>query len=442
MEKSINKNSLKELSSVLIFTYYWPPSGGSGVQRWVYFAKYMKHYGFRPIIVTVDPKSASFSSIDLSLEKEIENIQVYRTRSREVLKLYKFLFKNKSKKPFPQGEFSNKGFLSKIIAFIRGNFFIPDARKGWNSFAIRAGEEILKKEKIHSVITTGPPHSTHLIGLQLREKFKFNWLIDLRDPWTDIFYLKDMYRMSWANSIDLKYEKKVLNSADAILTTAKKNFHKQLREKIIDKNKPFYNIYNGYDDESFSKIKSKYSETFTLGYIGLLTENHNYKQLIYSLSSIKETHPDINIQFCFAGSTSKEIINEFSKVVSVLNHGYVIHNKAVSLMKSSHVLINFLFNQSGYSTMISGKLIEYMATGNPVLVIGDLNSEVSDLMKISPNSSICLSNDTKSIKDYILKMYNLWIEDKLESKLPVGIEKYTRKFTSKELCNILKAMPK
>ena len=433
---------MKELLKVLIFTYYWPPSGGSGVQRWVYFAKYMKDYGFRPIVITVDPKSASFSSIDLSLEKEIEKIQVYRTRSREILKLYRFLFKTKSEKPFPQGEVSNKGFLSKIIAFIRGNFFIPDARKGWNSFAIRTGEEILKKEKIHSVITTGPPHSTHLIGLKLREKFKFNWLIDLRDPWTDIFYLKDMYRMSWAKSIDSKYEKKVLNSADAILTTAKINFHKQLREKIIDKNKPFYNIYNGYDHEIFSKIKSEDKQTFTLGYIGLLTENQSYKKLINALRSIKETHPNININFCFAGSTSKEIIDEFSEVVSVENHGYIIHDQAVSLMKSSHVLINFLFNQSGYSTMISGKLIEYMATGNPVLVIGDLNSEVSDLMKISHNSSVCLSNDTTSIKDYILKMYNLWIENRLQSKLPVGIEKYSRKFASQELCNILKAMPK
>ena len=115
MEKSINKNSLKELSSVLIFTYYWPPSGGSGVQRWVYFAKYMKHYGFRPIIVTVDPKSASFSSIDLSLEKEIENIQVYRTRSREVLKLYKFLFKNKSKNLSRKENFQIKDFCQRLL---------------------------------------------------------------------------------------------------------------------------------------------------------------------------------------------------------------------------------------------------------------------------------------------------------------------------------------
>ncbi len=160
------------------------------------------------------------------------------------------------------------------------------------------------------------------------------------------------------------------------------------------------------------------------------------------MRSIKETHPNININFCFAGSTSKEIIDEFSEVVSVENHGYIIHDQAVSLMKSSHVLINFLFNQSGYSTMISGKLIEYIATGNPVLVIGDLNSEVSDLMKISHNSSVCLSNDTTSIKDYILKMYNLWIENRLQSKSPVGIEKYSRKFASHELCNILKAMPK
>ena len=168
--------------------------------------------------------------------------------------------------------------MSKIIAFIRGNFH-PYARKGWNSYAIRVGEEILKKEKIPTVITSGPPHSSHLIGLHLREKFKFNWLIDLRDPWTDIFYLKDMYRMKWAENLDSKYERKVLNSSDAILTTAKKNFHRQLKEKIIDKNKPIYNIYNGYDDESFS---NKNQRNFTLGYIGLITENQNYKQLIYS----------------------------------------------------------------------------------------------------------------------------------------------------------------
>lgn len=431
---------MKSLPKVLIFTYYWPPSGGSGVQRWMYFAKYMNQYGFEPIVITVDPKSASFNSIDLSLEKEVENINVYKTRSREVLKIYRFLPGNKSKQSFPQGEVSNKGFLSKLFAFIRGNFFVPDARKGWNSFALKIGEEILTKEQIHSVITTGPPHSSHLIGLRLKRKFKFNWLVDLRDPWTDVFYLKNMYRTRWAQRKDLNYETKVLNAADAILTTSQKNFHKQLKSRLKNKEKPFYNIYNGYDFETFSKIKSNYNKTFTLGCIGLITKNQSYKKLIKSLELIKNIHPEMKINFCFAGSTSQEIIDGFSEVASVKNFGYVSHERAVSLMKASNILVNFLFNQSAKSTMVSGKLVEYMATGNPVLTIGDPNSEASDLLKICHNSLICAPSDIKSITDYITSMYNLWTQNKLKPKVPDGIEKYSRKYSAEKLCRIIIAL--
>jgi len=174
-------------------TYYWPPSGGSGVQRWMYFAKYLKQQGWIPFVITVDEKNASYPVLDQSLLTEVDNIHVIKTKTVEPLKWYSLLFTGSKKGGIPQGEVQKSGLLRKFATYIRGNFFIPDARKGWNSYAVREAVKLVKKENIKTVITTGPPHSTHLIGLKLKSLSEIKWFADFRDPWTDIFYNKYWY---------------------------------------------------------------------------------------------------------------------------------------------------------------------------------------------------------------------------------------------------------
>ncbi|MBA7559552.1 hypothetical protein ES708_01167 [subsurface metagenome] len=184
---------------VLIITYYWPPSGGAGVQRWLKFVKYLPEFNIQPYVLSVNPKYASFPLLDKSLEKEVpESVQVFKTKSREPFSFYK---KVTGESEIPYAGFVNQGnpgFLNKIARAIRGNLFIPDARVGWNKFALKKALEIIQKYEIDTLITTSPPHSTQLIGLKLKNKTGVNWIADLRDPWTDIYYYKQMYHTIWA----------------------------------------------------------------------------------------------------------------------------------------------------------------------------------------------------------------------------------------------------
>ena len=184
------------MNKALIITYYWPPSGGAGIQRWLKFAKYLPEFGWQPVILTVNEQHAVYPLTDNSLEKEVaNNITVYRTAATN---WFRFYSSNKAK--VPSAGFAsnlNNSIKGKISRFIRGNFFIPDPRRGWNKFAFAKACEIIEKENITTIITTSPPHSTQLIGLKLKKKFKeLKWIADLRDPWTDIYYY-DMFYPTW-----------------------------------------------------------------------------------------------------------------------------------------------------------------------------------------------------------------------------------------------------
>ena len=200
---------------LVVLTYYWPPSGGSGVQRWVYFTHYLKTLGWEPIVITVDPEQASYPQENKSLQALTKDIRVIRTATREPIRGYARWF---GKGSIPQGEVPQQHFFQRIAAFIRGNFFIPDARISWVKPAIKKCIEIINENKINKVITTGPPHSTHLIGLKLKSSLNINWIADFRDPWSDLFYLKSFYRLPFAKKKDKK------------LTIIKILIHKLLRK--------------------------------------------------------------------------------------------------------------------------------------------------------------------------------------------------------------------
>jgi hypothetical protein len=175
------------MNKVLIVTYYWPPSGGAGVQRWLKFSKYLPEFGWEPIILTVDPEFAAYPVTDYSLSEGFpSSVKIFKTAATNYFRVY-----NKDKTRIPTAGFANNKentLKEKIMRFIRGNFFIPDPRRGWNSFAFRKACEIIETERIENIITTSPPHSTQLIGLNIKKKYPaINWIADLRDPWTDIY---------------------------------------------------------------------------------------------------------------------------------------------------------------------------------------------------------------------------------------------------------------
>ena len=199
------------MKKVLIITYYWPPSGGSGVQRWLKYVKYLRDFGIEPIVLTVDPLDAVYPNIDPSLKKDLsDDIEIHYARAKSPLTFYKKI----RKKSVPKSGFAGEkkpNTIDSLFRFIRGNFYIPDARKGWNKLAYNVAKEIIIKHDIDTIITSSPPHSTQLVGLKLKEELEVKWICDLRDPWTELFYNKHLYQTFIAKSIDKKYEKNVLN---------------------------------------------------------------------------------------------------------------------------------------------------------------------------------------------------------------------------------------
>ena len=318
------------MKKVLVITYYWPPSGGAGVQRWVKFIKYFKNQNINPYIISVDPDFASYPVIDKSLINDIpENTNVYLTKTNEPYSIYKKINNNQT----PYAGFANEGrpnFLQKIARFVRGNFFIPDSRKGWNDFAYKKAVKVLEKENIDTVITTSPPHSTQLIGLKLKETLNIKWIADLRDPWTDIYYYKSMLHTKWAKRKDLNYEKAVIEKSDKIVVVS--DSIKQLlinKSNLIQESK-IHVIPNGFDEEDFSVSSTNKNNKFLLSYVGTITKD-------YPLDSIKKSITNLNINLEFTGKAdhpTKHLLNE----IAVFNN-HVKHKESINLLLASDMLL-------------------------------------------------------------------------------------------------------
>ena len=413
---------------VLILTYYWPPSGGSGVQRWMYFAKHLKSLGWEPIVVTVDEENASYGVLDESLNQEVNGIRVIKTSTREPLQWYSRLTTGSKKKGIPQGEVKRKSVFGKLSAFIRGNFFIPDARIGWVPFALKAARKIVAKEHITTIITTGPPHSSHLIGLQLQKEFKANWFADFRDPWSDVFYNKDLYRRSRAVSKDLKLELQVLQAAQGIITTVDGRLHESLIEKAPAQK--FYALPNGFDSELMNRVTVEKNHHYLhVVYTGLLTHNQPYNGVFKILNDLSATQP---IKLSLAGNIAPDIINEikvsFAKIDTIF-HGYLSHKEAIGLMKSANLLINFIFI-GAQTQMISGKILEYIATEIPILSIGNPDSEAAKFLEQGTAAVMLDQSNLKEMRLFIDTVISQ--KDTLQNEFP-SLEKWSREALTKRL---------
>jgi len=416
-----------ETQKILILSYYWPPSGGSGVQRWMYFAKYLKVLGWEPIVVTVNETKASYPVLDPTLQQEVEGIRTLKTNTTEPLRWYARLTSDKKTPSFPQGEVKRERITEKLAAFIRGNFFIPDARKGWGPHALKAAKKVILQEGITKVITTGPPHSTHLVGLHLKKELRIKWWADFRDPWTDIFYNTFLYRTAYARQKDQTLEKEVLQQADGILTTLAGEFHEKLQTKAP--HQQFVALPNGFDEMLMKNTpaapkKAKFHIVFT----GLLTQNQDFTSIVEAIHHVSKSH---KIYFSLAGTIDPKIVSQLKTQlpkVAVDFRGYLSHAQAIALMKSADVLLNFIF-KGAETQMISGKLLEYMASEVPIISIGNPNSLSGQLLAQGSNSWMIAPEDKKEIE----KKFTLLLNQKnTKNKLP-QLNQWSRKAITQRL---------
>ncbi len=392
--------------------------------------------GNNPIVVTVKPNYASYNLKDNSLLKEIENIETYKTKSFDFLKLYSFIKSGNITDSIPQSFIPYDSTFDKIVSFLRLNFFIPDSRIGWNKYAYRKAEEIVKKQKIDCVITTGPPHSSHLIGLKIKKKYKLKWVVDLRDPWTEIFYLKNRFRFNFSKIINSKLESNVLKGSDAIITTVGERFHKILSDKISNKNKIF-KIYNGYDKPVFDMIQPVKTNEFNIVFTGVLSKNHNYDVFNAALELINPKKNNYKIKLILAGRIDKEVQDLFSKNISIDSKGYVSHEKAIGLLKSSNILVNFAYKNTEETDMLSGKLVEYLATGSPIINFSEDAEESKLILSLSQKSFNADYTFTNRVAEFIIKEYQDWIEGNNQKQNLNNIDFLSREKLTQNLIDII-----
>ncbi|MBL7922562.1 MAG: glycosyltransferase, partial [Bacteroidia bacterium] len=363
------------LEKVLVISYYWPPSGGAGVQRALKFVRYLGQYGFQPIVLTVDPQKASYPVTDPSLSADLPSgLDVHHTASFEPLNLLSALL---GKKNVPYGGFANANKESRtqrMLRWIRGNFFIPDARAGWVPYAFREAVRIIEQQQIKVVFISSPPHSSQLIGLKLKKRFpSLHWVADMRDPWTDIYYYKDLLHTPPAAARDARYEREVLEGAGVVLVVSeaiKRSFLKKSAKLSPDKIKV---IPNGYDEHDFQREEQPEAGHFTITYVGTMAELYRPEVFFRVFRSLLTKHPEINLRFRFVGNapwTLRKMVEDMGLAASCEWIGHVSHADAISYMLRSDALLLIIPDSEGAEGILTGKLFEYLGARRLIIGLG------------------------------------------------------------------------
>jgi glycosyltransferase involved in cell wall biosynthesis len=427
-------NSTKKL---LIITYYWPPAGGPGVQRWLKFVKYLPDFDVQPIVFV--PENPTYPIVDSNLVAEVsDKAIILKTPIFEPYQLASFLSKNKTKK-ISSGIIPNKkkqSFLEKVMLWVRGNLFIPDARVFWVKPSVAYLEKYIRENEIDTIITSGPPHSLHLIGLELKQKMNLKWLADFRDPWTTIGYHKSLRLSQYAAKKHKQLESQVLNSADTIIVTSKTT----KAEFQALTTKPIEVITNGFDVEKVDK--QSLDTKFSLAHIGSFLSERNPKIVWESLVELCTEIPDFksHLEIKLIGAISQEVLDTIEQfgLNSFLNNlGYVSHAEAVAHQRKSQVLLLIEINSEETKSILPGKLFEYMVSERPILAIGPKDSDFAEIIT-NTNSGVFFEYSEKAkLKQTIQEYYNQFLVGKLQSHA-VGLQQYSRKNLTQQLVELLR----
>lgn len=429
----------------LIINYYWPPCGGAGVQRSLKFAHYLPQYGISTRVLTVDEAYAQFPHYDESMLAEVpEWLEVDKTKARSPYQFYKrFVGKGK----VPSAGFANEtnpGLFQKLARFIRGNFFIPDARKGWNSYAIKKAGEIIEQHNITIIITSSPPHSTQLIGKELKKIFNLHWIANLADPWTEIYWYDELHRLPFARKKDAKLEKEVIEEADHIITVShylKNQFHQKAPSINPEK---ISVIYNGYDEKSFTNIpRTQPDNEFVITYIGSMADSYKPHVFFDALKKLKANNSKLALKITYAGQMSPNIENyifECGLEDNLDYRGFVSHDKVLELMMQTNMLLLVIPEFQGDKGNIPGKLFEYLRAMKPIINIGPKEGESADLIRETNTGDTFDRSEVDQIVDYIQKRYTQWSKgyDPIDEMDKSKINLFSREQGAQQLADIIK----
>jgi len=438
--------------TVLIISYYWPPSGGAGVQRWLKFVKYLRDFGWEPVVYT--PSNPENPGEDSSLLNDIpEGVKVLKTEIWEPYDLYrKFTGAKKSDKINPAFHTDKKkaSATQSFSVWLRGNFFIPDPRKFWIKPSVKFLTEYVAQNPVHAIVSSGPPHSMHMIARGVHRKTKLPWIADFRDPWTNIDFYDDLQLSSWADKKHRRLERSVLEEANLVLSVGKTMNEEFLQMakgygSSVDLSK-FHVIANGYDESDVFKGELTPDTKFSIAHIGTMSNARNPEVLWKVLKKISEE--DAGFKLALEVKLVGKV--DDSVVASLKSYGlgnalnlvpYIPHHEVVKVQQQSRLLLLVLNNARTAKGILTGKFFEYMSAKRPVLAVGPVDGDAAEILRASNAGTIAGYSDEELLYGQVKDAYSQFKAGKLEVNSS-GIEKYTRKALTEQLVKLLNTIAK
>lgn len=427
------------MKKVLFITFYWPPSGGSGVQRGLYFAKYLRRFGWEPIVYT--PQNPEYPAIDQSLTSEIpDNITVLKTPIWEPYSIYKYITGQKSTdsiKPLVVTEEKEKrNWAHQLSVAIRGNFFIPDARVFWVNPSVKFLLDYLEKNPVEAIFSTSPPQSMHLIAKKVNEATGIPWIADFRDPWTRISYFEELRLTSWARKKHERLEQSVLHSADKVITVSP-----ALQTEFEDISKRSISVItNGFDPPKTPPKKKPDPSRFTLSYIGTLSRDRNPQMLWKTLDGILKENPNFanHFRLNMIGPIDDSVfasISAYNLSAYLERTNYIPHDEVPEQLAASHALL--LIGIPGGRGVLTGKLFEYLNAQRFILSIGPSDGDIIPILKETEAGVNADFNDPAAIKkalQILVDRYNQQLDPVLPRQ---NVDGFSRENLTSQLASLL-----
>ena len=478
------------MKRLLIISYYWPPTGGSGVQRWVKFAKYLPSQGWQPVVYT--PENPEQLAVDSTLLADIPDCaEIIKTPIREPYKAYRRFLKifsrsggspstalnmdersngtaaleglnrgvtafcghssiapanrnqqsettSLSKEEINPINNQKKGVMKKLAVMLRGNLFVPDPRVGWVKPSVKFLKEYLKEHPVDAMVTTGPPQSMHLIGLGLKKALGGEcpeWIADFRDPWTQMFYFKHLGLLPIAKWRHHLLEHKVLDGADRIIAVTPRV---QADFQALTKT-PVDLITNGFDEDDFAVGSAAGTGKFTLVHTGLFAADGNPENLwdVLSAKCLKEEEFASKLEIRLAGKVDAEIIRSLQdKCLPYVNLGYLPHRESVAELKSASIALLPLRQEPEYAKVLPGKIFECLACRRPVLGIGQSDGAAADVLRQTGAGEMFDWDNICDVRAFVDTQWEMFLRGESQP-LDSDISRYERKSLTAQLVKIL-----
>ncbi|SHK16378.1 glycosyltransferase family 4 protein [Rhodothermus profundi] len=422
---------------VLLVTYYFPPAGGAAVQRFLKFARYLPAYDWRPVVLTVRSEDAAYPFRDEALEAEVPvEVPVFRTRTWDPYAAYARWLGQRKEEAVSVGFAGrpHQRWKERLARWIRANLFLPDARVGWVPFALRALPRLLRQYPIEAIVTTGPPHSTHLIGYRAQRRYRLPWVADLRDPWTDVYYYEMLPMTRWARRLDAWMERRVLAQAQARVVVTP-----TMQRTLQTKGLSAVCIPNGYDPADFEASPPRATHDFWITYAGSMGPTANPEGLWKALVQLRASGLPIRVRLIgLIDASVRQALMRHHLAEQVALLPFMPRRQVLPYLRESALLLLVINRTAGNAGIVTSKLYEYLGSGRPVLGIGPVQGDAAAVLQETKAGKMFDYDDVEGIAAYLRRHYEAWAAGRpLPGALPTLAQRYSRPYLAGELAHLL-----